>query len=266
MPEQNVNRPLVVAHRGASYAAPENTIMSFKLAFDEDADFIEGDFWLTRDKEIVCIHDLHTARVSNANFNVRKSTLAELKKIEIYYRGNHLSDTYIPTLNEVLNIIPAGKGIFIEIKDDRDEFVKVLFDKLNASGFQHDKIKIISFDPRILAAVKKHNASIKTYWLFSWFPLKKNCKTKYVLENFLTTVKTIKCDGINFNAACGINKNIVSELRKRDLDFCAYDVDDADVLFNLMEMGVDAVTTNYPKKIREQMIAFIKSSAPAPSP
>ena len=55
---------LIVAHRGASYAAPENTIPSFELAFNENADFVEADFWLTKDNEIVCIHDSNTKRVT----------------------------------------------------------------------------------------------------------------------------------------------------------------------------------------------------------
>ena len=57
-----MNNLLIVAHRGASYAAPENTIPSFELALKENADFIEGDFWLTNDNEIVCIHDPNTKK------------------------------------------------------------------------------------------------------------------------------------------------------------------------------------------------------------
>ena len=53
-------KPLVVAHRGASYDAPENTLPAFKLAWEQGADAIEGDFFLTKDNQIVCIHDKTT--------------------------------------------------------------------------------------------------------------------------------------------------------------------------------------------------------------
>lgn len=74
---------LIVAHRGASYDAPENTLAAFRLAFEKDADGIEGDFYLTSDNRIVCIHDSDTERVAGKKLIVAKSTLAELKQLDV---------------------------------------------------------------------------------------------------------------------------------------------------------------------------------------
>lgn len=74
------NNPVIVAHRGASYIAPENTIPAFNVAFNEKADFIEGDFWLTADNEIVCIHDSDTYRIGKKKISITSSYLSELKK------------------------------------------------------------------------------------------------------------------------------------------------------------------------------------------
>ncbi|MDP7286911.1 MAG: glycerophosphodiester phosphodiesterase family protein, partial [Phycisphaerae bacterium] len=71
----------IVAHRGASRDAPENTIAAFELAWKQGADAIEGDFYLTKDRRIVCIHDSSTKRTARANLSVAKSTLAELRKL-----------------------------------------------------------------------------------------------------------------------------------------------------------------------------------------
>ncbi len=75
----------LVAHRGASHAAPENTLPAFRLAFEEGADFIEGDFWLSRDERIVCLHDDDTRRVAprQANRRVKESSLAELRELDV---------------------------------------------------------------------------------------------------------------------------------------------------------------------------------------
>src|SRR2546422_6416297 len=75
-------KTILVAHRGASHAAPENTLPAFRLAFDEGADFIEGDYWLTRDGHIVCLHDEDTARTApnQPNRRVKESTLGELRE------------------------------------------------------------------------------------------------------------------------------------------------------------------------------------------
>ena len=56
--------PLIVAHRGASHDAPENTLPAFELAWKQGADAIEGDFLLTKDNKIVCIHDGSTKRLA----------------------------------------------------------------------------------------------------------------------------------------------------------------------------------------------------------
>ena len=78
-----VGKPMVVAHRGASGEAPENTIPAFKLAWRQGADAIEGDFHLTKDGQVVCIHDANTKKVAEKNLVVKNTTLAELKKLDV---------------------------------------------------------------------------------------------------------------------------------------------------------------------------------------
>jgi glycerophosphoryl diester phosphodiesterase len=74
--------PFIVAHRGASADAPENTLPAFELAWKQGADAIEGDFHLTRDGKIVCIHDYDTQRVSGSKRVVKDSTLDELRALD----------------------------------------------------------------------------------------------------------------------------------------------------------------------------------------
>ena len=69
-------KPLIVAHRGASFEAPENTLPAFNLAWEQGADAIEGDFLLTKDGHIVCIHDRTTKRFCEEDLEVAKSTPA----------------------------------------------------------------------------------------------------------------------------------------------------------------------------------------------
>ena len=78
-------RPQVVAHRGASHDAPENTLAAFELAWQQGADAIEGDFFLTKDGKIVCTHDKVTGRLNaeKRKLHVAKSTLAELQALDV---------------------------------------------------------------------------------------------------------------------------------------------------------------------------------------
>ena len=108
---------MLTAHRGASHNAPENTMAAFNLAWQENADGIEGDFYLTSDGQIVCIHDATTARTGDIDLTVATSTLAELKAVDVgSWKGSEWSGEQIPTLEEVLSCIPTGKYIQIEIK------------------------------------------------------------------------------------------------------------------------------------------------------
>ena len=110
-------KPLIVAHRGASFDAPENTLPAFELAWEQGADAIEGDFLLTKDKQIVCIHDHSTKRLADRDLEVKSSTLAELKSLDVgFWKDKKYKNTRIPTLAEVFATIPDGKKIFVEIK------------------------------------------------------------------------------------------------------------------------------------------------------
>ena len=111
--------PLIIAHRGASGTAPENTMEAFNLAWNLGADGIEGDFHLTHDGHIVAIHDADTGKVSGGKikFFVKKVTLKELQSIDVgSWKDKKYSGIRIPTLEQVIDSVPDGKKFFIEIK------------------------------------------------------------------------------------------------------------------------------------------------------
>ena len=107
----------IIAHRGASGEAPENTLAAFRRAFAQGADGIEGDFRLTRDGEIVCLHDATTGRTAGADLVVADTDLARLRALDVgAWKGPQWAGERIPTLAEVLGLVPAGKRLYIELK------------------------------------------------------------------------------------------------------------------------------------------------------
>src|SRR5262249_47815617 len=107
----------IVAHRGSSYLAPENTLASVELAWKEGADAVEGDFRLTADGQIVCLHDATLARTAGVNRPVAECTLDELRKYDFgTWKGPQFAGEPIPTLNELLATIPNGKRFYVEVK------------------------------------------------------------------------------------------------------------------------------------------------------
>ena len=107
----------LVAHRGTSHEAPENTVAAFRLAWEQGADAIEGDFYLSKDQQIVCIHDETTKRTSGEDRVVSECTLDELRRLDVgKWKHPRFEGERISTLAEVLRTVPDGKQIFIEIK------------------------------------------------------------------------------------------------------------------------------------------------------
>lgn len=244
--------PLIVAHRGASYIAPENTIPSFEIAFQEKADFIEGDFWLTKDNEIVCIHDSTTGRVGNKNIKVTSSTLSELNNVDVgIKKEKHFEGTTIPTLQEVLQIIPEQKGLHLEIKDNRENILIRLKEILKESNIPPEKIRIISFHRNIIRAAKKNLPEIKAYLIFGWYFSKGEYFKSLAQKLILRKSSTVNCDGLVLYANSYIDEKFIHILKENNLDVCAYNVEDANKAIRLTNYGINSLTTNSPLKIRK---------------
>ena len=107
----------VWAHRGASAYAPENTLEAFRLGAEQGADGVELDVQLSKDGELVVIHDETIDRVSGGHGYVRDYTLEELRKLQFNKTHPEYQDVRIPTLGEVYDLLkPLGLEINVEIK------------------------------------------------------------------------------------------------------------------------------------------------------
>ena len=113
-------KPLIVAHRGSSWAAPENTVAAFTQAINDRADAVELDVQLTRDGEIVVFHDRRLERTTNGKGFLREHLLKDLRRLSAgAWFSSRFSSEKIPTLKEVFELMKGTIGINIEIKVDR---------------------------------------------------------------------------------------------------------------------------------------------------
>lgn len=144
----------IIAHRGASGTALENSFAAIRKALAADVDAIEFDIHLTRDRQVVVIHDSHTARVADTTVHIRDLTLKELQKLSLK------NGQTIPTLDEVLDIV-GEKPIFIDIKDDGS--AAPLLAVLSRHSRAH--VTCVSFRHGELAALRATRPEIPTYVL-----------------------------------------------------------------------------------------------------
>lgn len=149
-------KPLVWAHRGASAYAPENTMEAFRLAYEQGADGIELDVQLTKDGEMVVLHDERIDRTSNGSGFVRDYTLKELMGFQFNRTQPNYKNAPIPLLSEVLDFIKENRmqlnielknGIFVYpgLEEKVLELVsqKGVNDQIIYSSFNHDSIHLV---------------------------------------------------------------------------------------------------------------------------
>ena len=101
---------MIVAHRGSSHEAPENTLPAFELAWEQGADAVEGDFLLTGDGKIVCFHDKDTKRLTGKKLEVAKTSFADLQKLDVgKWKDEKFRGTRMPLISDVFATIPPRK-------------------------------------------------------------------------------------------------------------------------------------------------------------
>ena len=148
----------LVGHRGVRALSPENTLPSFQLAVDYNLDGIETDVWMTKDGELVLIHDATVDRTTDGSGRVTEMTLAELRRLDA---GAHFASNFknvrIPLLSEFLDLVKDNEILLnIELKDYRREALNKTIAMVEAHGLR-DRIVITSFSPDVTTwAVKDH--------------------------------------------------------------------------------------------------------------
>lgn len=244
----------IVAHRGASFDAPENTMSAFELAWEQGADLIEGDFYLSRDNKIVCIHDSSTKRTGNKDISVSGSTLAELKNIEVgSWKDSRWDGEPIPTLKQVMKSVPKGKRLLIEIKCGA-EIVPKLKAELEEGTLPLEQLTVIAFDAKVVAEVKKAMPQLKAFWLTSFKQDKATGAWSPSLNSVLETLAECQADGLDCQANLEVlDKEFVEQLRKGGYEFHTWTVNDLSVAKKLKDLGVDSITTDRPGWLRQGM-------------
>ena len=241
---------MIVAHRGASHDAPENTLPAFELAWKQGADAIEGDFLLTKDNKIVCIHDGSTKRLADQNLAVRGSTLEELRKLDVgSWKNEKFKGTKIPTIAEVFATIPKGKKIFVEVKCGK-EIMPYLVKEIGKSKLKTEQVVLICFKQEVVQAFKQALPMNKAYWLSS-FKKDKEGAWKPTLDTVLATLKDTKADGLDSHK--DIPGAVARKIMKEGYEWHAWTVNDIAIAKKLKALGIHSITTDRPELIKSSL-------------
>ena len=248
---------LIIAHRGASGYKPEMTIPAYELALKQNVDGFETDVRLTKDLELVGVHDRKTGRVADRNLVVSKSTLKDLQELDF---SSEETKAKVMTIREFLSLaLDSGKSLTLTIETKHvtkhhgllEHKLNELLTEFKMNANQHERVKIVlmSFNPLAVMRFSKLNPLIprvqlkeRSYPFLHLYPNPGNpeivgpgiellLKRPDLIEKFKDQGKKIFVWTVN---------------SPQDMRFC-------------LERGIDAIITNYPDIAYLEREAFLRS-------
>jgi glycerophosphoryl diester phosphodiesterase len=225
---------LVIAHRGASGHAPENTLAAFRRAVALGATFIEADLQLTRDSHFVAMHDGTVNRTTNGQGKIHDMTLTELRRLDAgSWFGSQFVGERIPTLEDILEFSKKNDAVFyLELKPSGSWGGEhALIGALRESG-EIPRSIVISFDAGILAGLRRIEPTVMTGLLYDG-----------QIEDPLEKAVEV---GARQLAVRGdlVTPTLLKDARKRDLQVVCWTVNHPAHIRMLMAAGVDGIMSD----------------------
>lgn len=239
-----MSKPLILAHRGASAEAPENTLAAFRLALEQGADGFELDIHRTRDGHLVVCHDERVDRTTDGTGFIGAMTLAELKKLDAgRWFDARFAGERIPTLDEVWALVEEAGGIRllnIEVKLGFAAYPGIeeeLIQWIESRGLE-DKVIVSSFNHFSILRIHERAPSLRTgilymaAWVEPWVGARR-VGARSLHPYHLTLVPPL-----------------VEAAHSQGLEVYPFTVDEPERMRELAAMGVDGLITNRPGQAR----------------
>jgi len=241
-----------IAHRGESFIAPENTLSAINAAWKNNTDGIEIDVRLSKDKKIVVIHDMNTKRTAGVSHRVKSQSLESLKKLDFgSWKGKIWANERIPTLEEVLETIPPGKFVMIEIKSSI-AILPVLKKLLGKIHLKNSKIQLAGFGLKKMSLIK--NALPQ----FEVFRIKRVDRENIILNSFrlnrlIKSAGKYNLDGVSLSYSRWLDKRKIEKIKSAGLKVYVWTVDNPSKAKRLIISGIDGIISNKSAWLKDKL-------------
>ncbi len=224
-----MHRPLVIAHRGDSSRALENSLEAFRLALALRVDMIEFDIRKSRDNRLYVMHDNETGRTAEKNIRIEQSLSEELSTVKLK-NGEPL-----PMLSDVLALAAGKVGLNIEVKSDGAGALTAA--QLAGSGYQ-GPVLISSFQEREVRDVRRVAPDMRVAGIFDTFVPAEVSDYKALGYGFISLRKKT------------VTKELVSACHEREIKVFVWTVDEEEEIKRFIEWGVDGMYSNKPMVLK----------------
>jgi len=234
---------LIFAHRGASGEFPENTLLAFEQAIEQQADGIELDVQRHPDGTLFLLHDRYLDGKTTGTGHFSQSSSAKISKHSV------LPDQPIATLNQALQCINGRCLVNIELKSNTDDLIeqrqliKQIGTEINQAlthyGFNEQQFIISSFNHHLLLVGQQLLPNIARAALIAHQPI-----------NLAATLAELKISSIN-PAIDSLSENIITQAKQLGLNIWVYTVDKIEDIKRCQDLDIDAIFTNHPQRSRQ---------------
>ena len=238
-----MEKPLIIAHRGSSGHAPENTMSAFQKALEQGADGIETDVHLSKDNHLIICHDERVDRTTDGKGLIKDMTVRELMKLDAgsWYHKDYTGER-IPVLEELFDFL-KDKNVLLDIElkngiisyeNIENKLIGLIYD------YNMEKNVIISsFNHYSLLKVKRINKRITTGILYM----------AGIVDPW-EYARKVKADAIHPYFYC-IRKEIVRKCKENNILINTFTVNEIEDLTRILNMGVSGVITNFPDRAQK---------------
>ncbi|MEN8191302.1 MAG: glycerophosphodiester phosphodiesterase family protein [Bacteroidota bacterium] len=230
---------MVVAHRGASGYSPENTLSAMNKAIEMKAEMSELDVQETADGEIILLHDKTLMRTSGIEKNIWELNYDDLKGIDV---GEWFSEEYkgepIPTLKEVIDLVRGKMKLNIELKANKHE--KMLAErslKVVTDNNFLDQVVFTSFKFDEIRKIRALNKEAKVGYIFGKLP-----------ENVDVFTEDVDLLSAKYKI---VDAEFIKKAKAAGMEVAVWTVNEPEDMKRMIELGVDAIITNYPDVLRK---------------
>jgi glycerophosphoryl diester phosphodiesterase len=232
----------IIAHRGASYSAPENTLAAVELAWQQGCTAVEVDVHVSQDGRIMAIHDDSTGRTAWQDLVISECASTRLRQLDVgRFHGEAFAGQRIPYLEEVLETVPTYGILFLDVKCDAR--CLPILERLLAGRQHQGQVKLIAFCLHTMTAAKRQIPGLSVLWL------RRNiCGMPYA-RRLIAQAQAAGLDGLDLQWS-GVTAEFVRAAHSAGLQIVVWTVDRPQIAQRLVSWGVQGITTNRPELLR----------------
>ena len=233
----------VIAHRGYSSAAPENTLAAAREAINVGATGCEFDVYMTKDGHVIGLHDATLNRTTNGTGRADEMMSEQIRKLDAgSWKNKKFAGEQVPTLEEMLTVLKQSDcEPVIEIK--AGAATQKVVDSVQRLGMRED-VSVISFDRAVISAVRKLDEGIRCYWVVGG---EREGSVEEVAEWLASEAEKLPTKFIDLDYHM-LSPELIAALKRRGLTVWCWTVNNIPVMDALMRWGIDGITTDFPEK------------------